>query len=91
MQGRKTAIRLVLSEAEHATLTQWARATARPAGLVRRAQLLLLVAQGVPLAQVARRVGLTRRAVYTWVERFQTAGLAALGPPGRGARPRSGP
>jgi transposase-like protein len=65
-------------------LTRWAHSTQRPAGQARRARLLLLVAQGVPVQGVAHAVGLTRQHVYKWVRRFQHEGVAGLHdrPPG---------
>jgi transposase len=61
------------------------RRTTAAAGLVRRARMVLLAADGMPLDRVAREVGADRTIVRTWVDRYRAGGLAALQD-----RPRSG-
>jgi hypothetical protein len=77
-QGRRTALHVELTPEERRTLTRWQRQRTLPGGVMRRARLLLLVADGLALSEVARRVGLNRPHVYTWVRRFQAEGLAGL-------------
>ena len=51
------------------------------------------LADGMSLVQIAATVGITRRFVYTWAQRFLQDGLEGLtDKPGRGRRagPRSG-
>jgi hypothetical protein len=73
--------------AERRTLLTWQRATTSPAGLVRRARIILLLAAGVPITDIAAMVGISRRFVYKWVQRFVQEGLAGLhDKPGRGRR-----
>ena len=45
------------------------------AGRVRRGRIILLVAEGVPITDVAATVGISRRHVYQWVQRFLHEGL----------------
>jgi transposase len=78
-QGRHSAIHIVLTPHEAATLTRWLRATARiHSAWARRARLILLLAQGVRPTQVARMVGFSRRHTYKWIHRFQAHRVEAL-------------
>lgn len=80
--------RLVLDPQDRTVLQRWQRATTMPQGLVKRARLLLLLADGLPVSRVATMVDMERRHVYKWVERYQKEGMAGLRDhPGRG-RPR---
>jgi transposase len=91
-RGRKTALTIYLTPAQRQTLLAWQRSTTIAAGRVRRARIILLVADGVPLTDVAATVGITRRFVYKWVQRFLEQGAAGLADkPGRGYRRVSRP
>jgi transposase len=49
--------------------------------------MILLVAEGVPISTVATTVGVGRRLVYKWAQRFLEKGLEGLSDkPGRGYR-----
>ena len=86
-RGRKTALQIRLPPAKRKTLLGWQRATTISAGRARRGRIILLVADGVSITESARVVGISRRFVYKWVERFHQAGLAGLADePGRGRR-----
>jgi transposase len=74
---------------ERATLERVTRRTAEAAGLVRRARIVVLVADGLPLDQVAREVGVRPNVVRTWVDRYRVGGLAALQDRPRSGRPRA--
>ena len=52
-----------------------------------RAQTILLLADGVSQAEVSRRVGLRRRIVRKWAERFVDRGLLGLEDSPRSGRP----
>ena len=55
--------------------------------MARRGRVILLMADRVPISHIADIVGISRRFVYKWVQRFQQAGLAGLtDKPGRGRR-----
>ena len=91
-RGRKTALTIQLTRVERQTLMAWQRSTMITAGLARRGRIILLVADGVPLSHIAETVGISRRFVYKWVQRFVQDGLEGLvDKPGRGRsrRPRS--
>ena len=84
-QGRKTSLTIRLTPAERQTLLAWQRATTIRAGLVRRARIILLLADGVTITDIARAVGMSRRHTYRWIWRFMQEGLAGLeDKPGRG-------
>src|SRR2546423_13640802 len=86
-RGRKTALTICLTPAERQTLLAWQRSTTIRAGLARRGRIILLVAERVPISQVAATAGISRRFVYKWVQRFLQAGLEGLADrQGRGFR-----
>ena len=91
-RGRKTSLTITLTPEERRTLLAWQRATTIRAGLRRRAQMILLVAEGRSITAIAATVGISRRFVYKWVQRFREQGVAGLvDRPGRGRRPRQAP
>ena len=86
-RGRKTSLTIRLTPAERQTLQAWQRATTIPAGLARRGRIILLAADRMPIAQIAAIVGISRRFVYKWVQRFLEKGVEGLvDKPGRGYR-----
>lgn len=70
---------------EQTTLEQLAHSRTVEARLVQRAEILLGLRDGESLSAVARRLRVTRPTVYTWVARFNEAGIDGLQD-----RPRSG-
>ena len=65
---------------------------AREARLYRRIEAVLLVAEGQPISEVARRVRATRLSVRSWVERYlATHDAATLADRPRRGRPHSAP
>jgi transposase len=86
-RGRKTSLTIRLTPAERQTLLAWQRATTIAAGRARRGRIILLVADGMPISDVAATVGISRRFVYKWVKRFLEQGIEGLtDKPGRGSR-----
>ena len=59
-RGRKTSLTIRLTPAERRTLLAWQRATTISAGLARRARIILLLADGVTITDIAATVGITR-------------------------------
>ena len=91
-RGRKTSLTITLAPAQRRTLLAWQRSTTIRAGLCRRAQIILLVAEGRSITAIAATVGISRRHVYKWVQRFLAQGVAGLADrPGRGRVPRQAP
>lgn len=92
MRGRKTSLVVLLTEPEEQQLQRYSRSTSLPAGLVTRAQAVLLVAEGLPLSHTGKAVGLTERHVRQWVKRFQKERMdGLLDRPGRGRKPSFSP
>ena len=84
-RGRKTSLTITLTPAERRTLLAWQRATTIHAGLRRRARMILLVADGGPITEIAATIGISRRFVYKWAQRFLAQGVEGLAnKPGRG-------
>jgi len=87
-RGRKTALRVSLTVDEYQTLRAWQRSSTIGVGRARRGRIILQLAEGVPISHIATRVGISRRFVYKWAERFVREGVAGLADkPGRGRRP----
>ncbi len=85
-RGRTTALTIRLTPIQRRTLLTWQRATTIRAGLARRGRIILLVADRMAISEVAATVGISRRFVYKWVQRFLQKGLEGLADkPGRGA------
>ena len=78
-RGRKTSLSIQLTPAQRQMLLVWQRSTTTiSAGHARRGRMLLLVADGVPITAVAATVGISRRHVYKWVQRFLEKGVEGL-------------
>ena len=93
-RGRKTSFTIHLTPAQRQTLLAWQRSTLIPAGLARRARIVLLLADGRTITDIAAAVGMSRRHTYKWIQRFVQEGLEGLiDKPGRGHRqvPRQQP
>ena len=87
-RGFETRILIRLGSEQRLELTRWQRRTTMRAGLVRRGYVILLLAAGIPIAQVSRVTGLGRRHVYKWAMRFVEQGIDGLADkPGRGRKP----
>ena len=69
-RGRKTSLTIRLTPAERQMLQAWQRATSISAGHARRGRIILLLADGVPISDIAATVGISRRFVYKWAQRF---------------------
>ena len=88
MRGRKTQFAVVLSSVQRAELERWQRSTTLPVGLVRRARVLGLLADGETLGSAARTAGLTVRNARKWALRFLERSIEGLqDKPGRGRKP----
>ena len=85
-RGRTTSLTIRLTPVERRTLLAWQRATTISAGRARRGRIILLLADGVPISAIATTVGISRRFVYKWVQRFLDKGVEGLADkPGRGS------
>ena len=64
--------RVLLSERQRRLLEAWVRRSSAPQRLVRRAQIILLLAAGKTFNEVARALGVLRQTVYKWGKRWRT-------------------
>jgi transposase len=76
---------LVLRDGDRSQLEALTRSSSVRAGLAQRARIVLLAADGLPNAEIARRTGTSRPTVVGWRARYDEGGIRALGD-----RPRSG-
>jgi DNA-binding CsgD family transcriptional regulator len=91
-RGGKSPFMIFLSPAERAQLEHWQRSTTIQAGLAKRGQIILLRADGLALAEIARRLAMGRRIVRKWLKRFLNQRIAGLSDkPGRGRQPLFSP
>ncbi len=82
------ALAIILSEADRTELERLQRAAAGPAGLSRRARVVLLIAGGLGGVKTAERTGYTPVQVSRIRHRFAREGLAGLRDRPRSGRPR---
>ena len=82
---------LAVSRDTREELASMARSRSLPAGLVSRARIVLLCAEGLDNSAVAARLRVSRQTVGRWRERFRTQSLMGLYDEHRPGRPRSIP
>ena len=80
---------LEVSQGAREELQSLVRSRSLPAGLVRRAEIVLLCADGLDNQAVAERVRTSRQTVGKWRERFRIQGLMGLYDERKPGRPRS--
>jgi len=80
---------LVVSPEDRVQLESISRSQSLPAALVRRAQMILLMADGETNSAVARRFHVSRPTVTMWRTRYREAGIAGLHNELKPGRPRS--
>ena len=89
MPGGRPKAPLTLSDEVKQHLESIANSRSLPYAQVRRAQIILLSAQGQTNTQIAKQVGLTISMVGLWRKRFITQGLMGLYDQPRPGAPRS--
>ena len=72
------AAALVLRVGDESRLSSLVRSSTVEAGLAQRARIVLLAAQGVSNAEIARRVGVSRPTVIQWRNRYEAGGISAI-------------
>lgn len=82
------AAALVLRDGDGEELRGWVRSTSVRVGLVRRARIVLLAAEGVANARIAEVVGTSTVSVVKWRRRYEVAGLQGLMDAPRSGRPQ---
>jgi transposase len=78
---------LVLREGDRDKLADLARLPSVPSGLAKRARMILLAADGIPNAEIARLAGVSRPTVIGWRGRYESGGVRALEDEPRSGRP----
>jgi transposase len=78
---------LVLRDGDRSRLEALVRMTSAPSGLVQRARIVLLAADGVPNTEIAESLGFSRPTVLKWRSRYAESGIEALGDLPRAGRP----
>jgi len=81
------AAALVLRDGDEKKLTALVRSSSVRAGVSQRARIVLLAAEGIPNAEISRRVGVSGPTVLAWRNRYEAGGVAALGDLPRPGRP----
>lgn len=78
-----------MTEKETRLLHSWIRAGTTPQRVVRRARIVLSVAEGLTVRKVSERLGVNARTVLLWWRRYQESGPDILrrDAPGRGRKP----
>ena len=68
-------------------LLTWQRSSTIRSGLLRRARMILLLADGMTITDIAATLGTSRNFVYKWTQRFHEQRIEGLADkPGRGGR-----
>ena len=82
---------ITLSDDQRRTLRRWSRGRSTPARLVRRAQIVLLAAQGKQNKTIGVELGIERTIVGRWRTRFAQQGLTGIekDAPRAGRKPRA--
>jgi putative transposase len=89
MKTARTAKELVVSADDRVQLESIARSQSLPAGLVRRAQMILRMADGESNSAVGRRFRVSRPTVTLWRKRYRESGITGLHNELKPGRPRS--
>lgn len=76
--GPKSPRVIDLADGVRADVVRLTRSPSVPAGVARRARIVLLAADGTPIRHIGPLVGVSRTVVRDWLDRFRTHGLAGL-------------
>jgi transposase len=85
---KRGAPALVLRDGDEQELQRLLRSSTAPAGLVQRARIVLLAADGGTNTAIAAQVGVSRPTVISWRGRYEAGGIAGLHDEDRSGRPR---
>jgi helix-turn-helix protein len=77
-RGAKTSVVIQLDDETRSTLTRWLQSPRTSLRLGTRVRGVLLLAEGRPYAETARRIGLSEPHLRKWAYRFLTQGLDGL-------------
>lgn len=79
---------VTMTEETRSQLTAIVQSRSMPQGFTRRARIVLMLADGIPAAEVSQRLGLSRPTVQKWRDRFIGQGLMGLYEERRPGAPR---
>ncbi len=82
------AAALGLRDGDRDELEAWLRSSTIRAGLAKRARIVLLAADGLANAEIARTVGMSVPTVRAWRDRYARSGTEGLGDAPRSGRPK---
>ena len=74
--------------ADRRVLESWTRSSTMPAGLVQRARIVLLAADGHGTGEIVTRTGASKPTVIQWKRRYAEGGIRALEDLPRSGRPK---
>lgn len=80
---------VILSEEDRLQLTGVAHSRSMPHGLVMRARIVLLAAEGLPNATIAQKLGFSQQSVCLWRKRYLEEGIQGLHDELKPGRPRT--
>ena len=89
MASGRPKLPVVLSEADRLQLTSVANSRSLPHGLVVRARLVLMAADGLPNSAISQKLGLSQQSVCLWRRRYREGGIQGLYDELKPGRPRS--
>jgi transposase len=87
--ANRPAAALALRAGDREELARLIRSSSARAGLVQRARIVMLAAEGVSNTEIAARLEVTRQTVVTWRARYLRSGIAGLADVDRPGRPRT--
>ncbi|MEQ8192758.1 MAG: helix-turn-helix domain-containing protein [Candidatus Eremiobacterota bacterium] len=87
MHGKKTPIKIILTEEERVKLNGLIRSFKTPVGLLERAKIVIMLSEDHSLSHISRVVGIQRRIVRKWGKRFMEKRLKGLEDEPRSGRP----
>ncbi|HSR11243.1 MAG TPA: IS630 family transposase [Thermodesulfobacteriota bacterium] len=80
---------MLLSEEEQKQLKSIVSSRSLPAGIVSRARIVLMAAEGISNNQISEKIGLSPQAVCKWRQRYLKQGISGLHDELRPGRPRT--
>jgi putative transposase len=89
MRSGRPKVPITLSKEEDEQLKSISNSRSLPYGLVNRARIVLMAAEGTPNCTIAERVRLSPQMVCKWRQRYVRQGLTGLHDELRSGRPRS--
>ena len=78
VRGRSTNLTVRVTPEQRHTLESWQRSPTVPNRVARRGRIILMLAECASVSHVSRSVGIQRRFVYKWAQRFLEYGLDGL-------------